>query len=88
MSQESLSRPLERIKEAVSHLLKPPLSTLPEEFFKRKEAIELERSALEARRFQIREEGTDAAIRLMQPDQTGPLSNEVSYFNQVVPYRG
>lgn len=88
MSRNESSRALERIQESVSHLLMPPLETLQELFIERREASRAESNALEKRRAQIREDGYEAAARLMLPEADALQKFECSYFEKMVPFNG
>jgi hypothetical protein len=82
------SRASERIQEAVSHLLIPPLESLQELLIERRENVVSERNRIEKLRVQIREDGFEAAARLMLPEADVLQNSERSYFEHIAPVKG
>lgn len=88
MSQRELPRALGRIHKAVSRVLMPPLETLQELLIERRENVISERNRIEKLRVQIREDGYEAAARLMLPEGDVLQYSERSYFEHIVPVNG
>jgi len=72
-----------RIYEAASNLLMPPLSSLHQTFVETKAGVNKERSRLRRELDEIRDEGFEAAARLMLPDTEKLQSKAGSYIERI-----
>ncbi|WP_096294012.1 hypothetical protein [Nitrosomonas ureae] len=70
---------IERISEAVSNLLPPPLAPLHQTFIEQKAGINEKRAELLRKRENVRNEGYAAATRLMTPSAEQLQTIGVSY---------
>jgi|GEM_PF-6848756 len=87
MKDQTDSRVMARIRRSIAYLLMPRLETLQEELSLRKSELSEQRNSLEARRLEIRDEGYEAAMRLMHPSMEQGVENSQSYFKQIEDYR-
>ncbi len=81
-------RSIERIAEAVSNLLVPPLTSLHQTFMEQKAGVNEKRSELLNKREDIRNEGFAAAMRLMSPNADQLQMTKGSYLELVNNQRG
>ncbi len=76
-------RAIERITEAVSNLLVPPLTSLHQTFMEQKTGVNEKRSELLNKREDIRNEGFAAAMRLMSASTDQLQTTRDSYLELV-----
>ncbi len=74
---------IERIYNAASNLIYPPIEQLHQTFIEQKTAISEKRSELLRKRDEVSNEGYAAAIRLMMPDDEQLQTIGVSYLELV-----
>ena len=79
---------IERISEAASNLLMPPLAPLHQTFMDQKFGAEEKRSELLRKREEIRNEGYAAAMRLMMPSAERLQATKGSYLELIHKQRG
>ncbi len=80
---DKMPKATNRIHEAVSNLLIPPLSSLHQTFVETKAGVNKERSRLRRELEEIRNEGFEAAARLMLPDTEKLQRKPGSYIERI-----
>ncbi len=79
---------IERIAEAVSNLIFPPLASLYQAFLDQKTGVEQKQTELLRKREEVRNEGYEAATRFMAPTTEQIHNTGISYLELIKKQRG
>lgn len=87
-TEKKIPQAIERIAEAASSLLMPPLAPLHQTFIEQKSGVEEKRSELLRKQNECRNEGYAAAMRLMMPSAEKLKETRDSYLELIHKQRG